>query len=46
VPSDGAFAAGKDVRLPENDIEAVAGLELFSGHRLVLDFIHNQVGVD
>ena len=46
VPSDGAFAAGKDVRLPENDIEVVAGLELFSGHRLVLDFIHNQVGVD
>jgi hypothetical protein len=46
VPSNGAFVASAEVRAPENDIQAVAGRELFSGHRLVLDFIHDQVGVD
>ena len=43
---DNAFLAGADVHPPENDIQAVAGHTLFVGHRLVLDFINNQVGVD
>lgn len=46
LPSDGAFLATAEVRPPDNDIEAVVGRQAFSGHRLVLDFIHDQVGVD
>jgi len=43
---DNAFLASADVHPPENDIQAVAGHTLFAGHRLVLDFVHDQVGVD
>jgi hypothetical protein len=43
---DEAFLASAAVHPPENDIQAVAGHELFAGHRLVLDFVHDQVGVD
>lgn len=46
VPDDGAFLAGPAVSPPESDIQAVLGREAFTGHRLVLDFIHDQVGVD